>query len=493
MPLLKSLYIGVNFKMRKLFFLSVQILVFFSCTVFFSCIDHLNDIEDDNKVKIVDPILKTVPLEFDALGYGYDIMGDYLATTSIRRPVLDVNKLKANRPNDILVYTGTSGYSVFSYGEDAYSYIKDVSKDFNLNLSASSKEKTFSGTISLNSYFNDNYSYSTKYSFASCDVTKCIKRIKLDIVLSNLLDYLDPTFIVDINNLSADLLVEKYGTHVLIDFSVGGRLKLIYKSAIINVSNSTTKKDAIKAGFNVTIKMVNLAADATVSNQTIETYKSSNTDKSLYVQYYGGEGSGMSYNLENGTPSLNVNSWESSVNINNCALVDVNWTTTYAIYDFISNSSKKAEIKAAVERHIEKNKISVLKLTPMYKLFNNGIKDTFYEFGYDKAVASGSIIEGVVGYVLVEQNPDTKPIYKLFNNDAKDTFYMFDYNQAISSGSRFEGFTGVYALSQSDNNTIPVYKLFNKNIKDTFYMFDYNQAISSGSKFEGFTGVYIYK
>ncbi|RGX90517.1 hypothetical protein DXA67_00605 [Bacteroides fragilis] len=238
--------------------------------------------------------------------------------------------------------------------------------------------------------------------------------------------------------------------------------------------------------------------------ETSETLIRENQHRMLYVLFYGGTGTNLVYDLEKGLPTrIDIQQWESGVNLSNANLTDINWEETYPIYEFIQNPQKKAEVKNAVERYILERQIKVLELRPMYRMHSKRQKNTFYVF--TKADADyisgkwGDVSSGIDGYIPMTPEPNTKPMYCLFSNRSKNSFYVFDRAEADyivhKWGDTFYGLDG-YMLTKPEVNTKPVYCLHSNRADNTFFVFDKGEADQIvrkfGDTYRGLVG-YIYE
>ena len=98
----------------------------------------------------------------------------------------------------------------------------------------------FSGNITSNNYLKTEYAYSDKYSFASVDAALEIGNIfGLTTKLVSSLSIYQKVLKADLERLSPSRIVERYGTHVLTDFIIGGRYKLVYRSVITHSKDAT--------------------------------------------------------------------------------------------------------------------------------------------------------------------------------------------------------------------------------------------------------------
>lgn len=120
------------------------------------------------------------------------------------------------------------------------------------------KDGFFSGTVSTKFESDKRYSFSTKFSYAKAEVIKKQRRYLLNTDINSLSKYLTPSFLSDIQKYSADKIVLKYGTHVLTNFTVGGKYTGLYKSAIVEENNHTEKTKTVSAGAKLTFRALDL-------------------------------------------------------------------------------------------------------------------------------------------------------------------------------------------------------------------------------------------
>lgn len=327
--------------------------------------------------------------------------------------------------------TSSFGHDQMYYGYSASDYIKDITNETNVSSSMShGSEKVdtvpyFSGNITSNNYLKTEYAYSDKYSFASVDVVRNRKYIRINDEISSLTPYLSQEFIIDLERLSPDRIVERYGTHVLTDFIIGGRYKLIYRSVITHKKDATHKKKTVASGFTAALFGIGFSLNITRTVQTDESLVKDNQHKELYVSFYGGNGTSLKYDLEKGMPTgIDLQGWENSVNLSNSCLTEIMWKETYPIYDFISDPVKKEEIKRAVLKYLENSRLKELKLNLLYSYdcregrkhlvtIDDGIADRF----------QGWKFLNHEGYILQEQIPGTIPLYEYKTNDTTLDFF----------------------------------------------------------------------
>lgn len=238
------------------------------------------------------------------LGYGYDVTGEYLHPLSVRNPVLNITKYDQEKHERVQYGTSSFGHDQMYYGYSASDYTKDIINETNVDSNMSyGNEKVdtvpyFSGNITNNNYLKTEYAYSDKYSFASVDAVRNRKYIKINDEVSSLSQYLSDSFKEDLERLSPDRLVERYGTHVLTDFIIGGRYKLMYRSVITHTKDATHKKTTVASGLKAALFGIGFSLNISRTVQTDESLVKDNQNKELFVQFYGGNGTSLKYDLE---------------------------------------------------------------------------------------------------------------------------------------------------------------------------------------------------
>lgn len=455
--------------MKKIFYLVVTLCCLYACS---NDVNYSISEEDD----LNRPISRSAgDSKYDVLGFGYDITGDYLHPESVKNPVLDIQKYDSE--NDARIISGTSsyGYDKFFYGYSAEDYRKDVVTNtkatFTLGDGADKSEGAFSGNITANPNLKDSYSYSTKYSFASLDAVRNRKYIRINDDISYLRHYLSNEFLRDLNEFSADYIVKKYGTHVLTDFILGGRYRVIFRSVINHTENTSTKKITVASGFKAVLKKIGLGVNIDSTVETDETLIQDNTSKELYVQYFGGNGTNIRYDLEKGMPSsIDVSAWENQIKLENATLTNVNWEETYPIYEFISDPIKKAAVKSAVQKYINDKQITILDIIPLYTYYCENKKGDHYvttKSDIDQRYSGWKLI-GIEGYVLRNNLQGAIPLYEYCNDKDLDHYTTSSSNINIKYPIyQKKGLCG-YIYPKTMNNTLPLYEYYHSGNVDHY-------------------------
>lgn len=458
--------------MKKVYWLCALLPLFYSCS-------EMEEFTDDSSPQYSsNPTTRFAGDEkYDVLGYGYDATGEYLHPLSVRNPVLDIAKYEKDSIDRLQYGTSSYGFDQMYYGYSASDYTMDITKETNVtaNMSYGSEKVDtvpyFSGNITYNNYLKTEYAYSDKYSFASVDAVRNRKHIWINDEVSCLSNYLSESFKADLERLSPDRIVERYGTHVLTDFIIGGRYKIMYRSVVTHTKDATHKRKTVASGLTAALFGIGFSLNITRTVQTDETLVKDNQNKELYVLFYGGNGTSLKYDLEKGMPTgVDVQSWENSINLSNSCLNEIMWKETYPIYDFISDPIKKKQIKEAVKRYILASQLNILELHPLYTyLLKGNISDHLVTTNPEiERYWPQYVFDQIEGYILENQLPETIPLYEYYNESGINHYatVVSDFDRIYPFYEK-KGILG-YVFRRATMETIPLYEYFSDNLDDHY-------------------------
>jgi hypothetical protein len=443
--------------------------------IFVSCQKNTLDTSDlaDNlnrKAQHLDLKASIGDSKYRMLGFSYDVTREYLDKDSYRRAVIDVEKLSDELRFSVIVNPETGGTNQYYYGYSSSDYLRDVTTKTNatakVDPGATVLKKVFTGNITSNNELTTKYSYSTKFAFASIDAAKYVSSLRIEetpIIMSN---YVTSKFISDLETLNPDDFVEAYGTHVLTDITLGGVLRVLYKSSSTDQSNTTNKTNTVKAGFKAILPKIGLGLDIDKTVATNETLSSQNINKQLFIKYKGGEGVDVTFSEGKDAtyPQINKATWERSVNTNNAGLVNINWGKTYPIYDFIPAAliHKKAAIIAAVNRYIDKNQLQPLEVVPIYQWYNTRSAVYAYTPNLDGNFGPNYINHGIAFWAPKEAGNKTVPVNQWHNT--RNGFYAYSPNPSANFGANYTNHGRsffAYASNDNDPDLTAIYQWYN--------------------------------
>jgi len=425
--------------------------------------------------------------KYDLLGYGLNVTGDMLDRNSVSdAPIINMEQFANDYLYRLDIGNTGSGVNHYYLGATALEYIKDVSdsKSFNAGVNQpkiegadkAKSDKLFKGGFNASfgstSTNQNKNTYLSTYSYATYEVNHPIKRLRFndDVDISLLMNYLTPDFLNNVANKSANELIERYGTHVMLDITIGGRLKFDYSGSIQNQIDYNKKTSDVKIGLGVgLIKSIGININSDKSTTEINQATTNTTKKSYSVKYYGGTNSGMSVAIDkdgNSSQTINLASFEQSVNPTNAALIDVE--NAVYLYNFIADPVKKEQVKAATEKYIQDNQITLVQ-----DYTNELVPINSYEARGDHYLTAGTVNDpnywkfiGQEFRAYPRQVPGSVPVNVYFSQKGVDHFYTT--GTINDSWWRSEG-VSFYAYTTKVDGTIPVYLHTSRDGQDHYF------------------------
>lgn len=217
-----------------------------------------------------------------------------------------------------------------------------------------------------------------------------------------------------------------------------------------------------------------------------------NEEWTLFVQSHGGKGINTTYTPTNGVPAIDLGAWQNSITPQNAALVDIAWDKAIPIYELILDPNKKEQIKQATFKYIEKKKLEVLPIVPVFRSFSSLWSDHFYSVEYSPTYGALNEwkYEGAVFSIFSKQVSGTVPFYQYWNG--RDHFYITGYYPQGIKGEKgdwkLQGIMG-YVYPTPNANAIPLYRAWNGS--DHFYTTDFKPTYGDDHSFK-YEGISCY-
>ncbi len=403
-------------------------------------------------------------------------------------PVLDANSLKA--ANYIVEDNNVHTKVVINGGTNLKTLSTKLSAKIANTVSIPISEgAVFTG--GFNSEFIGNNTITTKYSYAYADVNcyyyHCA--IKPFIDISVLRNHLSPEFENDLLILTSSQIVSKYGTHVYTDIYTGGKLHCKYKSCITEENNEQT----VSYGANAGIKdLCNLSASTNYTKSSTAKFQ----QESLECTVVGGENRAPFTWTPGSGVTFNIDSWSQTVKESTphgLQLIDIADRSLVAIYEFVNDPVKKAELKNAVDNYILSKRLSLIQVVPLYRYCHKNTKNHHYtidirELGFNN---SNWIYEGIAAFVSETQQANMAPLYRFYKKikiflgpTYYDHYFTRDYDSGINHGFTFEKII-YYVYPTQVAGTVPLRQYYNSSRYDHFYCTNPSSENLSGYNYNG--------
>jgi len=415
---------------KKIYLLLVIVILLTNCKENTTEIDLNSEISQKSvKQKI------TGDGKFDLLGFGYDLSTGYLDIGSHEQlQIIDVEKLQKERPELFQSNFPDKDTSYSVYGSDFAKWSNGIKSKIDYS-GENPIPLYYTGTTQMNIDINEYRNVPSKYSYATFFMIKTLKEHQIRHSIEDLRQYLNPHFLSSLNNLSAEKIVEMYGTHVLTKIKMGGKLEVNYKSTI----QENNKEAIVNQGISYE---VNRIFDLPTTTTTEFNLKNLNQSVFCYYRTFGGE---ISKSLFGGitertqSQKIKLNDWISTINLNNAQMIDIGESGLIPIYKFVTDPVKRNDIKAAVEKYLNTKQPNVV---------NASIKCSF------------------------QLNKNSDKILALHLNNDKYTD-LICYSPGFGNVSMNIGIKDGSFIKKTDfRNGIGGYDL--KNISDQIIAFDYN-------------------
>jgi hypothetical protein len=344
--------------MKKLFVLLLVISVSISCKKS-DVPPKLEEVLDPIEgVKVIvpgdlqDPVAPQGDPKYNVIGYGYDVTGKFNDASAIREKVIDIPAYVAGeKPSNLEPWTSTAfGHDSYD-GENAEVLAKKLS-----DQSEETKNRTFyGGTISES--FPGTTAFSEKYVYGYYTQYLQYKMFKFlvdDRVVAKFRNYLSPSFKSDVQNLSPEMIVKKYGTHILANILIGAKLDIIYQAE----TNSDDRSSAQKNGYDAAIKTTFgfwTSRFEPIDSARLRTIKS----PTLSFRVAGGDPSKIKTFDSPKGPKVDFSEWVKSAEKQNHVFIKAN--STIPLFSLIADETKRTEVQSYIATYLENNEVKLSK------------------------------------------------------------------------------------------------------------------------------------
>ena len=380
--------------------------------------------------------------KMDLLGYGYNCL--YSIGDSYKgglNAVIDIERYVSGDARDPLTGEKITGmpkgkieeslsHGDFSqnevYGSSLDDFYRKISSSYTLNTGSWIKW----GSLEFKLDFDNTITQKDKYSFYKVDLCINTKRLFFNTFNVKRLKYfLSDDFLFALKYYTAKEIVDDYGTHVLTDVYVGGKLSILASA----LETDKTKDDLIKlttdfASRVITSNTVDLKVSQNLVNTSLSVIQSGGNK---YIQ-------NKIIRSENGMISTNVINWDewaNSVDVEHSTLIRSGLDHLIPIWELIDDPKLKEEVLSEIEARNSQQEKPLFSYTsyPSFTLTNttatqSGLWDT------------GNIINrnNIV-------NLSQSGIYTIKFSKISGTYNYF-INNTNEMGCRYDLFGGVIRL-----------------------------------------------
>lgn len=387
------------------------------------------------------------------LGMGYDATADYLSPEAIKAPIIDLKKIEDSEDEYITRMRVNSSEPRDYSGKDAKAYLMDITGSMGLD-EISVKSTLYAGTLLKNEEFQSDYGHSSQFSFASSEQVFTAERWQFTpFYISNKYKfrYLTEEFKSDAASLTAEEIIKKYGTHLLVDVGIGARFRGIYRTSVPAPSTNSVEKITLLSALDA-IARQGLFTGSAAGGWEEELAQS--IGGQLIIEFFGGDTSLLSSN-----PTTNdFKAWWGSFNEDNYTLTSIIGNQALPIYEMIEDAAKSEQVKNAMRTYINSRSISSVSTIPLLQAWD-GKSHIYRTSFFDFDVSPSRKYEGAVCSIYGQQRKNTVPLY-LYSNGQKQRLSLEALQE--NSGWKLEKEMG-YVYASSVEGAIPLYEAESKN------------------------------
>lgn len=299
---------------------------------------------------------------------------------------------------------------------------------------------------------------------------------------------LNAKFVEDINTLSAADIVIRYGTHVLTDIRLGGKMEIIYRAETSNSNRIVAASVGAEMSF---AKVFGVNTTATYDQNVLKT----NFNQNITARTIGGASEKSISGIAIGpdlrpSATIDVAGWSSGITDANAELIDINGAIP--IYELITDETKKAAVQSYINTYLAAHQVN---LTPddVYQYLNSKTVDHYYTVlneGQTTGAAGAWNLENVAFKAFTSNVTGiTVPVYCYYNAIDVDHFYTTTYAGLATGGQSKWKYEKIafYAFTNQVPGTVPVYSYYSNTESDHFYTTKYDGPSTGGGawKYEG--------
>ncbi|MBX2803491.1 MAG: hypothetical protein KTR31_37770 [Myxococcales bacterium] len=276
------------------------------------------------------------PVGEGLLGHGYDVFGDYANPLEVTLPVLDLEALDeagllVDFQLDVLDFDVIEGTSLESYSR-AFSELATVGPVVG----------PFSGAVANN--FEADTQGRMEFAYATLQLSSLKQKLQVqearpEVLRGFLTDEAQQD--IDLDGFPPDLLIEKYGSHVVIDAFVGGRVDFSMAADLSEVPFSVEVGTAIQGSFENQAGNLGLDLEI-VSDEVREVFERGAVFKTIA---HGGQSELIGNTLSN----LRVDQWLDTVGDAPVLMAFSDDSALIPLWELASEQSRRDEIEAAFE------------------------------------------------------------------------------------------------------------------------------------------------
>ena len=360
------------------------------------------------------------------LGHGYDITAPYLSDDAVRARVIDLDKLDGER----LYHMAATSYTTqVLKGSDTGDYLRSISYIGDFENPTGDSAPLFSGSITAPGTDDTYYTQIRRWG---------VSRHYFNSIRPAIYSALSDEFISDLESLSADELVSRYGTHVVNDAVMGCMMRFDYHAYITSDAAGNIDK-------------TDIAYQDALSAQL---YNFGNFGATLEVSLHGADPDVDFFSGNWPWPESATQGWLNRLKPENAVMVSLSDNDLVPLTNLIKDESKRAKVSFAIDNYIRNSARNLTATVPLFQN-SNGVA---YRYPTSRSEADelesekGLRCYGVLGSLYADSRSGTVELRTVISTDGSG-------QQLIAAGANESGRLLGYALAAPASGCVTLHEI----------------------------------
>jgi len=309
------------------------------------------------KVTLIIPENLNTPLQpqgdpkYNVIGYGYDFTGKHDDASSVRANVVNIAAyVEGEKSTYFDPSTSSAGWSDSYDGVDAEYLARGLSYTYDVTQG----KALFGGTMT--ELFPNTTAFSKKYVYGYFSQYFQFKSFRFHIdedLITGFKKYLNPSFQSDIRHLTPEMIVKKYGTHILAEIVLGAKLDILYQAETNVEERSDVQKNGFDAAIRTTIGFWSGRLNP-IDSLKLRKVKS----PALSFRVAGGDPSKIKIIESAIGRHIDVSDWLKSIKPNNYVFIKTR--SVIPLYRLIPDEKKRADVQAYIAAYLENSQVKLI-------------------------------------------------------------------------------------------------------------------------------------
>ena len=380
-----------------------------------------------------------------AVGYSYDCTGEYASPNSVKMEVFDARAMMKDDVLAVNTVQASLAYNTIT-GSSISEMTNHLTVKANVNGGFGKFKAEANASFDMDHVKNSNYEFASTYfdlEVRHASLSKDFETLKFDYMTDDAWNAINgiPVTKRGVTKVAYPStpegfkrLFEQYGTHVIVECGLGGRVRYSMSVDISDINSSYDIKAFAKASYAGVV-----TAEGSVDEKFKQSFKDHKENLNIKLYALGGdEALAKQLGSKEGFTKTNLDAWVKSVTKDNMALISFGTRSLVPIYELVERNATEKEggfngedRYKAMKEYFEKGS------SADFSSYDCGTVTEFVVPSFDNAAYNSSLIKDIVidgqyvGQVCNEYIPNidrehrVTVVYPIINNKARYNMGFF--------------------------------------------------------------------